>query len=177
MKLEELQHVLRAAAAITQENSLVVVGSQAILLLLDEPPAALLISREVDLYPAMHPERADLIDGAIGMHSSFHETFGYFADGVGPETAVMPADWMKRASLHYIGEVTATCPDLHDLALSKCVAGREKDADFVRELPRSDLLSAVILKERLSLLDSAKYPLEHIGVWINRRHSEAKANP
>ena len=120
----------------------------------DPTPAALLISREVDLYPGMHAERADLIDGAIGMHSSFHETFGYFADGVGPET-----------------------PDLHDLALSKCVAGREKDADFVRELPRSDLLSAVILKERLSLLDSAKYPLEHIGVWIDRRNSEAKANP
>lgn len=177
MKLDELQHVLRASAAIAQENSLVVVGSQAILLLMDAPPEALLISREVDLYPALHPERADLIDGAIGMHSSFHETFGYFADGVGPETAVMPADWMQRASLHYIGDVTAICPDLHDLALSKCVAGREKDADFVRELLKGDQLSAVILKERLSLLDGTKYQLEHIGVWIDRRHSEAKANP
>ncbi|HEY2256870.1 MAG TPA: hypothetical protein VGI11_14615 [Variovorax sp.] len=106
MKLDELKHVLRASAAIANENSMVVVGSQAVLLLIDEPPEALLVSREVDLYPALHPERADLIDGAIGMHSSFHETFGYFADGVGPETAVMPADWMTRSSLHYFGEIT-----------------------------------------------------------------------
>ena len=96
MKLDELKHVLRASAAIADENSMVVVGSQAILLLLDEPPESLLVSREVDLYPALHPERADLIDGAIGMHSSFHETFGYFADGVGPETAVMPADTLRE---------------------------------------------------------------------------------
>jgi len=116
MKLDELKHVLRASAAIANENSMVVVGSQAILLLLEQPPESILVSREVDLYPALHPERADLIDGAIGMHSSFHETFGYFADGVGPETAVMPADWMTRASLHYIGDITAICPELHDLS-------------------------------------------------------------
>ena len=63
---EQLEHVLRAAAAIAQENSLVVVGSQAILLPYPNAPQALLASREVDLYPALHPERADLIDGAIG---------------------------------------------------------------------------------------------------------------
>jgi hypothetical protein len=67
MKLDELQHVLRASAAIAKESSFVVVGSQAVLLLLDHPPEALLVSREIDLYPALHPERADLIDGAIGM--------------------------------------------------------------------------------------------------------------
>ncbi|MBT2321724.1 hypothetical protein J7E62_05035 [Variovorax paradoxus] len=177
MKLDELKHVLRASAAIASENSMVVVGSQAILLLMDEPPESLLVSREVDLYPALHPERADLIDGAIGMHSSFHETFGYFADGVGPETAVMPADWMARASLHYIGEITAICPELHDLTVSKCVAGREKDADFVRELLKLGLVSAETLRERVAMLDTKKYSLTHIQAWIERRQIEAKAAP
>jgi hypothetical protein len=144
---------------------------------LDEPPESLLVSREVDLYPALHPERADLIDGAIGMHSSFHETFGYFADGVGPETAVMPGDWMKRASLHYVGEVTAICPDLHDLAVSKCVAGRDKDADFVRELLRRGHISVDILKERIAMLDATSHPLTHIQQWVERRWIEAKAAP
>lgn len=111
MTREQLEHVLRAAAAIAQENSLVVVESQAVLLPFPNAPAALLASREVDLYPALHPERSDLIDGAIGALSSFDATFGYHADGVGPETAVMPSDWMDRATLHYIGEVTAICPD------------------------------------------------------------------
>ncbi|MEJ8852374.1 DUF6036 family nucleotidyltransferase [Variovorax rhizosphaerae] len=177
MTREEPEHVLRASAAIAKETSLVVVGSQAILLLLEAPPEALLVSREVDLYPALHPERADLIDGAIGMHSSFHETFGYFADGVGPETAVMPADWMTRSSLHYIGDVTALCPDLHDLALFKCVARREKDADFIRELLHRELISVSTLRKRAAMLDDAKYPHAHLIAWIDRRAIEAKATP
>jgi hypothetical protein len=119
MKREELEHVLRASAAITKEHSFVVIGSQAVLLAFPFAPDEPLISRELDLYPAMKPEQSDLIDGAIGIGSQFHETFGYYADGVGPETAVMPPDRMDRASLHYIGDLTAICPDLHDLALSR----------------------------------------------------------
>src|SRR5258706_4046697 len=99
MNREQLEHVLRAAAAIAQENSLVVV----------------------------HPERADLIDGAIGAMSSFVETFGYYADGVRPDTAVMPPDWMDRALLYYIRAVNAICPDIQDLAIFKCVAARDQD--------------------------------------------------
>jgi hypothetical protein len=66
MKRSELEHVLRAATAIAQETSFVVVGSQAILMAFPHAPQELLVSREIDLYPALHPEKADLIDGAIG---------------------------------------------------------------------------------------------------------------
>ncbi len=92
MTRDELEHVLRASAAIVNENSFVVIGSQAILLPHPEAPAELLLSNEVDLYPALHPEKADLIEGAIGVLSMFHDTFGYHADAVGPETAKMPDD-------------------------------------------------------------------------------------
>lgn len=176
MQRDQAEHVLRAAAAIAQEHSFVVIGSQALLFLLEDAPPSLLVSRELDLYPAMHPEKADLIDGAIGALSSFDDTFGYHADGVGPETAVMPDDWGQRSSLHYVGDLTVICPELHDLAVSKCVAGREKDAEFVRELLRLDLVSAVTLKERVALLDAAKYPVAQIAQWIDRRHAEAKGN-
>ena len=40
MTREQLDHVLRAAAAIARENSLVVVGSQAVLLPFPDAPAA-----------------------------------------------------------------------------------------------------------------------------------------
>jgi hypothetical protein len=168
MKRTELEHVLRAAAAISQEQSFVVVGSQAVLLPFPDAPAELLVSREIDLYPALHPEKADLIDGAIGALSSFHETFGYHADGVGPDTAVMPPDWMQRASLHYIGDITAICPDMHDLAVSKCVAGREKDADFVHALLRHGWLQLPLLLERIGQIDP-KHPIVDIQVWARRR--------
>ena len=52
MKREELEHVLRASAAITLDNSFVVIGSQAVLLDFPDAPAELLLSNEVDLYPA-----------------------------------------------------------------------------------------------------------------------------
>lgn len=175
MTRDQLEHVLRAAAAIARENSFVVVGSQAVLLPFPNAPAALLVSREVDLYPAMHPERADLIDGAIGALSSFDETFGYHADGVGPETAVMPADWMQRASFHYIGEVTAICPEMHDLAVSKAVAARDKDADFVRVLLKERMIDIGTLTGRIRSLDAAQHPVAAILSWAERRASEATA--
>ena len=175
MQRSELAHVLRASSAIANETSFILVGSQAVLLLLDEPPADLLRSTEIDLYPAMHPEKADLIDGAIGALSTFHDTFGYHADGVSPDTASLPQDWMKRAVLTYVGDVTAICPDLHDLAVSKCAAGREKDADYVRVLLQHKLVELDTLLERIGLLDAAKNNLAHITQWTQRRALEAAA--
>ena len=174
MNRSEVEHVLRAAAAIAQEQSFVVVGSQAILLLFPDAPAELLVSRELDLYPALHPEKADLIDGAIGALSSFDQTFGYHADGVGPETAVMPPDWQTRSQLFYLGEVTALCPDVHDLAVSKCVAGREKDADFVRALFKHNMVDLQTLVNRIAQID-AKHPVETITAWARRRAQEAQS--
>lgn len=175
MKWEQLQHVLRASAAIAQETSFVVVGSQAILLSHPNAPAELLLSNEVDLYPALHPERAELIDGSIGALSPFHDAFGYYADGVSPETASMPADWMQFAKLHYIGEITAIVPDLHDIAVSKCVAGRDKDADYVRALLTHGLIEADHLEKRLHGLDDKRYPLKTLIAWARRRAQEAAA--
>ena len=175
MTREQLEHVLRAAAAIANENSMVVVGSQAVLLPFPNAPAALLVSREVDLYPALHPERSDLIDGAIGAMSSFDKTFGHHADGVGPETAVMPDDWMTRSSFHYIGELTAICPEIHDPAVSKAVAGRDKDADFVRILRKEKMIDIETLQTRIRCLDAARYPLDFILAWARRCAFEAAA--
>lgn len=174
MKRSEVEHVLRAAAAISQEHSFVVVGSQAILLAFPDAPAELRVSRELDLYPALHPEKADLIDGAIGAMSSFDQTFGYYADGVGPETAVMPLDWESRSQLYYVGDVTAICPEVHDLAVSKCVAGRD-DGDFVRALLRHGMIDLDVLLERFERLDTTRYPTDRLSAWARRRAAEALA--
>ena len=175
MKPSQVGRVLPAAAAITQELSFAVVGSQAILLAFPDAPQELLVSRELDLYPALNPGKADLIDGAIGAMSSFDETFGYHADGVGPETAVMPPDWETRSQLFYVGEVTAICPEVHDLAVSKCVAAREKDADFIRVLLRHQMIGIELLLERISKVDAGKYPVQAIADWARRRAVEARA--
>jgi hypothetical protein len=66
MTREQLEHVIRAAAAITNEHSFVVIGSQAVSLPYPNAHPDLCVSRELDLYPAMAPEKSDLIEGAIG---------------------------------------------------------------------------------------------------------------
>jgi hypothetical protein len=176
MKRSEVEHVLRAAAAITQEQSFVVVGSQAILFQFPHAPAELVASRELDLYPALSPAKADLIDGAIGAMSSFDETFGYHADGVGPETAVMPPDWQTRAQLFYVGDVTAICPEIHDLAVSKCVAARSKDADFVRGLFRHGMIALDVVLQRIAQLGDGAVPVSAVADWARRRAAEAQAS-
>lgn len=174
MKRTELEHVLRASAAITNDASFVVAGSQAVLLPCPDAPADLLLSNEVDLCPAVHPEKADLIDGAIGRLSLCHDTFGYCVDGVVPPTATMPADWMKFSTLCCIGEITVVAPDLHDLAVSKCVAARDQDAQRARALLRHRMIGPLRREARLRSLDAAGPSIEKLVAWAPRRAREAE---
>jgi hypothetical protein len=134
MRPENFHHVIRAAAAITGETLFVVVRSQAILAQFNSAPAGLLRSQELDIYPKDRPDLADLIDDSIGRDSPFHSTFGYYADAVGPETAKLPNDWETRAlrvKNDATGNATAICPNIHDLVVSKLIAGRPKDLEWI----------------------------------------------
>ena len=91
MNREQLEHVIRAAAANADTDQIVIVGSQSILGAYPEVPHPVLCrSMEADVFPLESPQNSILIDGAIGERSIFHETFGYYAHGVAPETAVLP---------------------------------------------------------------------------------------
>ena len=96
------------------------------------------------MYPRNRPERADEIDAAIGELSPFHETHGYYAHGVSPKTAILPAGWEQRLiriSNPNTGGATGLCLDIHDLVLSKYAAGREQDKDFNQALIRAGCVS------------------------------------
>lgn len=149
MTRTQLEHILRAAGAIADETEIVVVGSQAILGSAPDAPGQLLRSMEADVYPPAAPEKADLIDGAIGEGSPFHDTFGYYAHGVGPETATLAADWRDRA-VTIEGPATAgvrgICPAVPDLLVAKLAAGREKDFEFVATALRTGLAAAAAVR-------------------------------
>ncbi|MGE3885631.1 MAG: DUF6036 family nucleotidyltransferase [Vicinamibacterales bacterium] len=150
-----LEHLLRAASALTNEREFVVIGSQAILGQFPEAPSALLVSIEADIYPRYAPEKSDIIDGAIGELSTFHQTFGYYAHGVDETTAILPAGWEKRVvPLHNdnTGGATGWCLEVHDLACSKLVAGRTRDFEFVGELLRAGMADRTVLGRRLGQL-------------------------
>jgi hypothetical protein len=156
MRRHELEHVLRAAGAITGCKEWVVVGSQAILGAIADAPAEVTVSEEVDLYAPGDEDASDLVDGSIGERSPFHESFGYYAHGVGKETAILPRSWRERAILVQSDAtmgVRGICPHPSDLAVSKLAAGREKDREFVAALLRHRIVTLAEIEARLSELD------------------------
>ncbi len=144
--------MIRAASAITLEDEFVIIGSQALLGEHPDAPGELLVSIEVDLYPRAKPESSILVDGAIGEGSTFQDTFGYYAHGVSPQTATLPERWEERlipVKNENTGGATGWCLETHDLAVSKLVAGREKDVEFVNGLVRNRLVDVGVLRDRL----------------------------
>jgi len=164
----QLEHLIRACADIADDDEIVVLGSQSILGRYPDAPAPLCVSVEADVYPRNHPDRWELIDGTIGELSPFHETFGYYAQGVGEQTAVLPAGWQRRLvpvrNANTRG-ATGLCLEPHDLVVSKAVAGRPKDLRFIAVAIQAGLVERTTLRERL-----ARTPIADAAV---RRRAEA----
>lgn len=154
MQRSDLEHIIRASGDFANDDEIIVMGSQSILGQFPDAPILLLASMESDIYPKNKPELADKVDGAIGEGSSFHQLYGYYAQGVGPDTAVLPADWQDRLieiRNENTAGVTGLCLEVHDLAISKLVAGRPKDLDFVMELVRQKMIKRATLRARLKM--------------------------
>jgi hypothetical protein len=172
MRRSELEHVIRAAAAITNEYEIVVVGSQSLLGAVPEPSALLVESMEADVYPLHRPELADLIDGAIGEGSPFHDCFGYYAQGVGPETAILPLGWQDRLVRIQNPNTdlkVGLCLEPHDLAASKLAAGRDKDWVFVAEMLASRVVGAPLLLQRIAQLPLPSDRINRLVAWVAAR--------
>jgi hypothetical protein len=153
MRRADLEHIIRAASTIADDDEIVIVGSQSILGQFPSPPDELTVSNEADVYPKNHPERADLIDGSIGELSPFHDTFGYYAQGVGEETAVLPVGWrdrLIRLSTPATRGAAGLCLEVHDLLVSKYIANREKDRHFARVAIQHQLVNRETLLQRLA---------------------------
>jgi hypothetical protein len=152
----QLEHIIGAAATIAEDDDIVVIGSQAVLGQFPDAPEDLLVSNEADVYPMNHPERADLVDGSIGELSPFHDTFGYYAQGVGETTATLPSGWKDRLvpvrSARTRG-ATGWCLEIHDLLIAKLFAGRDKDRRFVEAACRHGLADQAVLRDRLASTD------------------------
>jgi hypothetical protein len=106
----QLEHTIRAAGSIADDNDVVVIGSQAILGEFPNAPVELLVSNEADVYPLARTERSDLIDATIGEGSPFQREFGYYAHGVDETTAVLPDGW--RGQLVLDGREYPVCEGL-----------------------------------------------------------------
>lgn len=75
MTREELEHIIRASADVTDQYEFMIVGSQSILGPVPNPEEVFTMSAEADIYPLQAPELADKIEGALGEGSQFHVTY------------------------------------------------------------------------------------------------------
>ena len=65
----------------------------------------------------------------------FHETFGYYAQAVGPETCLLAEGWQERlVKIQNEGTrgAIAWCLSPEDLLVAKLAAQREKDFEFIK---------------------------------------------
>jgi hypothetical protein len=92
----------------------------------------------------------------LGDGSRFHQTYGYYAHGVGPETALAPAGWQQRlvivdvpARLTSDRQPVALCLEPHDLVLAKCAAGRSRDWVYAEAALAAGFVSAPTLLTRV----------------------------
>lgn len=150
MKKQQLDHVLRAAGRVSGQRQFVIIGSQSLHGTYPDLPDSIVRSAEVDLIASRNPDRTEWLN-AIGVHSPFHESFGYYADPVDEATATLPRGWKARLVRLPPGDtegVQGLCLDPHDLAIAKYVARREKDLAFNRELARR----AIVVRDQLLAL-------------------------
>jgi hypothetical protein len=169
MTRDELEHAIRAACDVADDAEVWVFGSQSILGEHPEAPRTVRQSIEVDITPRNHPDRVDLIDGALGEYSVFHETYGFYVHGVSIESAILPAGWEGRAipvSGRGIEPSTGWCIEGHDLAASKLAASREQDHQFVRTLIIENLVETTILIQRVQSLAIESERIKRISMWI-----------
>jgi len=171
MNRNELEHIIRAAGAIAKVQKVIILGSQAILAQfpnLSEPLSELdgskislmiqnreilLRSIEADIMIPDSEEKTEIVEGAIGELSLFHNTFGYYAQGVDLTTSKLPEGWESRL-VEICNEntngISGLCLEIHDLIISKLYAGRKKDIEFFKASVKLDLLSKETLIDRLN---------------------------
>jgi hypothetical protein len=179
MKRKDLEHLIRSSGAISGNNEIIIIGSQAVLGQFPDAPVELLMSNEADIIIKQEPDKSDLIDGAIGEDSSFHETFGYYAQGVGYDTARLPAGWEERCILidnESTQNVKAYCLEIHDLCISKYVTSRKKDLDFISECIKHNLVNKETMILRINMTELSDSELNRINEKIESDFSFHNSN-
>ena len=174
----QLEHIIRAAGSIADDNEIIILGSASIFAQFPDLPDLFLLSVEADVFPKNKPQMTDIIDGSIGELSPFHEAFGYYAHGVSKATASnLPVGWEKRLiplRTDNTGGVTGWCLDIHDLIAGKYVSAREKDLEFARMAIKQGLVKEKVLRERIEMLDADASQKDSI---LKRLTSDSKTLP
>ena len=171
MNRSELEHIIRAAGEIAQVQKVIILESQSILA--QFPDLSKLVSKfdqtevaakaqnreilsrsiEADIMIPNSEEKTELVEAVLGELSTFHDTFGYYAQGIDLTTSNLPEGWDKRL-VEICNEntngISGMCAEIHDVMIAKLYAGRPKDIEFFNAAVNFGLISEGTLRERLT---------------------------
>ena len=92
----------------------------------------------------------------LGEESGFDYEHGFYIEAIQRETVIFPAGWQDRLVRFECGipgkayGVSGFCLEPHDLCVSKALAGREKDWEFIRALVTAGVVQADVIHERIT---------------------------
>lgn len=170
----DLIHAIRASTQIVQQNQVIIIGSQAVLACWDEHelPAEATLSAEIDVCP-LHDDDAeslaDRLDGAIGELSPFHETHGFYIQGVGRRTALLSPGWVERlvpVTADPRTGHTGLCLEVHDLCAAKLLANRPKDHVYVNAMIVDSFVDPNVVWDRVGATDTEGSRVATAQSWL-----------
>lgn len=186
MKKEQLFDLIQRVSSLSGISAPIIVGSHSLFAITDNVPAIVLKSIEADFLLAGDDSDARLkVSDELGLTSGFYETAGYYADPLGLASVVLIPGWRERLQplKDETGRTVAICLEPHDAAVSKLIAGREKDWKFINELLASRLISFELLIERAALIqqttsEGALLPrLQKLFDYLRKERTVADLNP
>lgn len=170
--IDDLERTVRAIANHFSTDEVFIIGSQSILLSWPDAPPMMRTSGEIDAYPGnanlweisnqddkgSPPQTAsEEINALFGWGSQFHQTHGFYVDGVDDRTARLPRDWRMRAiecPIDVNGRtVLAIAPCPEDIIISKLARLEDKDKEFITVFHRTRPLDLALLERRLRTTD------------------------
>jgi hypothetical protein len=168
--IEELRRVVRALGFEFEADTVFVVGSQAILASMPDAPEVVRQSLEFDAFPGnarmweiaqkelapgVRPIASEHIHGLFGPNTPFHQTHGFYIDGVDETTAKLPNGWRQRAIevREEVGgrTVVGVVPSPEDLVVSKIARLDTRDRVFVEAIHRKRPLNLKLVEARESV--------------------------
>lgn len=187
MNREQFYHLLRASSEIVETQRawrgidveehptrILVIGSQSILGSWSEEylPEATTSSVEMDVafmpvpvdeytFDVPAQEFADWVEAGIGEETQFHDSFMVYAQGVAPETAILPSGWQRRLVEIRVPDLrTRTrvyCLNPYDLCAAKLTRLEEKDRLYVASLIKAGDIDAAALRERVAMIHDPRF--------------------
>lgn len=160
--LEDLQRAVRAIATEFDTDKVFVIGSQAVLVDWPDAPTDMTSTPEIDAYPGnaklwqmtnSDMEASEHINALFGYGSQFHQTHGFYIDGVDENTAKLPPGWEDRAwirKLDVAGKtVSVVAPSAEDLIVSKLARLDPKDQEFIVAYNAGRPLDLALIEDRI----------------------------